>query len=73
MDNWQLIHRYRYLVEAGEARPFLCPECNDELVTVPDTAGDVVLWCGGDDSAFIPGTMFWSDVHAVVSEFFVDA
>ncbi len=73
MDKkWMLLHRYRGLVELGEARPFICPQCDELLTTVPDMDGDPVLWCGTDDSAFIPGTMFWADVNAVVSEYYID-
>lgn len=72
MNKWLLIHRYRQLVRDGQARPFTCPNCGQELTTVPDKDDEPVLWCTYDDEGYTPGVQFWGDVRAVVSEFYLE-
>lgn len=72
MDYWKLVHRYRHLVRLGHARPFICPQCENSLQYLRDKSNEPVLWCPYDDSGFTPGTQFWADVNAVVTEFYVE-
>lgn len=72
MNKWLTLHRYNRLVQEGQARPFLCPDCNNGLTFVPDTDDEPVLYCAWDDRGFTPGTMFWGDVRSVVSEFYLE-
>jgi hypothetical protein len=72
LDPWALIHRYNRLVNEGLARPFVCPDCGTVLVTMLGENDRVVLWCSGDDKTFSPGTAFFADVNAVVSEYYLE-
>lgn len=71
MNKWLLIHRYQHLTRLGLARPFLCPECENNLTFLPDTEDEPVMWCPYDDSGYVPGAMFWGDVNSVVTEYYV--
>lgn len=72
MDKWMLVHRYQRLVRLGDARPFTCPDCQQELVFLPDIEDEPVLWCAYEDHGYTPGLQFWGDVRAVVSEFYLE-
>lgn len=72
MENWALIHRYNKLVADGQARPFTCPDCEEKLVYMLGNDDNVVLWCMSEDKRFNPGTAFFADVRAVVTEFYLE-
>lgn len=71
MDKWRLIHRYNRLVRIGEAKPLSCPDCEMPVVVRPDLDDEPRLLCAFEDRFFLPGTMFWADVNAVVAEHYV--
>lgn len=72
MDYWQLIHRYRYLVNQGVARPLGCPDCGNEVTTLIGVDENPVLWCPYEDALYRTGTQFWADIRAVVTEHFME-
>jgi hypothetical protein len=68
LNHWQLLRKYQALIRVGTARDFLCPECNKRLVFMKDQYDEPVMYCAWEDSGYIPGSQFWSDVRAVVME-----
>jgi len=72
MNKWLLLHRYEHLTRLGQARSFLCPECENRLKFLPDAQDEPVLWCPYDDNGYTPGLQFWGDVYAVVTEFYLE-
>jgi hypothetical protein len=73
-SNWQIFHSYQNIVIKGDARPFLCQECEIELIMRigPDgvDAGPV-LWCPSCDSVLVPGLDLIQQVTAVVKEHYL--
>jgi hypothetical protein len=71
-SKWQLIFAYQRLVNAGEAKGILCPNCNDnDLVSVidPDNSEPVpALWCYYCDKTVKPGIAFWDQISAAVND-----
>jgi hypothetical protein len=71
-DPWALIHRYNRLVNDGLARPFTCPDHGVELVFMLGDNDKIIMWCIDEDHNFTPGTAFFADVKAVVSEYYLE-
>jgi len=68
VTNWELFHRYRGLVDKGQAAPLRCPECDGYLITRIGHDDEPILWCYGCLSSLKPGLDVISRVRAVVSE-----
>lgn len=72
MDQWALIHRYNRLVNEGLAQPLVCPDCGTRVIPMLGVDDSLILWCQTDDKMFKPGLAFFSDIRAVVTEFYLE-
>lgn len=73
-NNWQIFHSYQDIVKKGDARPFLCPDCEIELIMKIGKDGvdaGPVLWCPSCDTITTPGLDLIQRVTAIVKEHYL--
>jgi hypothetical protein len=68
MTDWELLHAYRRLSEAGTVKPLTCPDCDTVLITRLGKDDNPVLWCMTENVFINPGTTTMNQVRAVVME-----
>ena len=67
--RWNLIHDFRNVVEAGEANPLTCKECDEEFITRIDTDDEPMLWCFRCNTTIHLGIDFWDQIDAAVKDY----
>lgn len=66
-DRWALIHNYRRLVEAGNALPINCPDCEESYMTVVGKDDEPAFKCLVCKSVVTPGLAIWSQIEKAVN------
>lgn len=71
INKFVLVHSYNKLVDDDKAKPLVCPDDQQELVSMIDADGntdDPVMWCPLCDTKYRFGLDTWNQIEAVVKE-----
>ena len=68
MTDWELLHAYRRLADAGTVKPLTCPDDGTVLITRLGKDDNPLLWCMTENAFTTPGLETMRQVRAVVME-----
>jgi len=65
MNNWEIIHKYRHLVDEGKAEELVC-RCGAVQTVGLDPNDEPMLRCLSCRTNVTPGIDFWDHLWAII-------